>query len=156
MERLYFVCPKTGRTVDVGIESELQTLLRIRSKYLRTACPHCGKTHEWRVADAQLAKAATQPLHMTSLRRNRRRAVRVPTLGLWPQGSIIMRVLLGMILGALLTVASAYAFDTWRAPANSTASTPAVQRTMVNWDVVGKNWDKLTVRVRQEWNKLTG
>ena len=67
-----------------------------------------------------------------------------------------MRVLLGMILGALLTVASAYALDTWRAPANSTASTPGVQRTMVNWDVVGKNWDKLTVRVRQELSKLTG
>jgi len=67
-----------------------------------------------------------------------------------------MRVLLGMILGALLTIASAYALDTWRMPASSAANTPAVQRTMVNWDVVGKNWDKLTVRVRQEWNKLTG
>ena len=67
-----------------------------------------------------------------------------------------MRVLLGMILGALLTIASAYALDIWRAPASSAANTPAVQRTMVNWDVVGKNWDKLTVRVRQEWNKLTG
>ena len=58
MERLYFICPKTGRTVDVGIEAELQTLLRIRSERLRTACPHCGQAHEWRVADAQLAKAA--------------------------------------------------------------------------------------------------
>jgi hypothetical protein len=67
-----------------------------------------------------------------------------------------MRVLLGMILGALLTVASAYALDTWRAPASSTANTAGVQRTMVNWDVVGKNWDKLTGRVRQEWNKLAG
>jgi hypothetical protein len=68
-----------------------------------------------------------------------------------------MRVLLGMILGALLTVATAYALDSWRAPAAATANTPpGVQRTMVNWDVVGKNWNQLTVRVRQEWNKLTG
>jgi endogenous inhibitor of DNA gyrase (YacG/DUF329 family) len=58
MERLYFVCPTTGRTVDVGIETELQTLLQIRSQHLRIACPHCEQTHEWRVADAQLTKAA--------------------------------------------------------------------------------------------------
>jgi len=58
MERLHFVCPTTGRTVDVGVESELQTLLRIRGKYLRTTCPHCGQSHEWRIAEAQLAKAA--------------------------------------------------------------------------------------------------
>ena len=27
MERLFFICPITGRTVDAGIESELETLL---------------------------------------------------------------------------------------------------------------------------------
>jgi uncharacterized Zn finger protein len=58
MERLYFVCPTTSREIDVGIESELQTLLRIRSKRLRTRCPACGQWHEWAVRDAQLSKAA--------------------------------------------------------------------------------------------------
>ena len=67
-----------------------------------------------------------------------------------------MRVLFGLILGVLLTVGAAYAVDTWRAPAASTANPPSVQRKMVNWDVVSKNWDKLTIRVRQEWSKLTG
>ena len=43
MERLYFVCPNTDRTIDVGIETELETLLRIRSEHLRIACPHCGE-----------------------------------------------------------------------------------------------------------------
>jgi hypothetical protein len=61
-----------------------------------------------------------------------------------------------MILGAVLTVATAYALDSWRAPETSTANPPTIQRPMVNWDVVSKNWDKLTVRVRQEWNKLAG
>ncbi len=58
MRQLYFVCPNTQRTVDVGIESEIDTLLRIRHNLVRALCPICGKAHEWRVADAQLPKAA--------------------------------------------------------------------------------------------------
>ena len=58
MEKLVFTCPVTGQHVDVGIETELQTLLRIRASRLRTHCPACGQSHEWTVADAQLAKAA--------------------------------------------------------------------------------------------------
>jgi hypothetical protein len=58
MERLHFVCPNTGRTVDVGIESELDTLLRIRSNTLRARCPACRDLHEWKVSEAQLPDAA--------------------------------------------------------------------------------------------------
>ena len=58
MERLYFPCPNSGRDVDVGIESELGTLLRIRDRRVRASCRHCGEWHEWTVADAHLAKAA--------------------------------------------------------------------------------------------------
>ena len=54
MERLLFVCPNSGRDVDVGIESELDTLLRIRMNRVRAKCPACGAWHEWRVRDAQL------------------------------------------------------------------------------------------------------
>jgi len=58
MERLVFRCPRTGQTVDIGIESELQTLLRIRANKVAARCPHCGQRHEWFIRDAQLAKAA--------------------------------------------------------------------------------------------------
>lgn len=58
MERLVFVCPYTGRKLDIGVESELQTLLRIRANKVRARCPHCGQRHEWMIRDAQLAKAA--------------------------------------------------------------------------------------------------
>jgi predicted RNA-binding Zn-ribbon protein involved in translation (DUF1610 family) len=58
VERLHFTCPNTGRDVDVGIESELETLLRIRSKLVRATCPACGQAHEWRVGEAQLQHAA--------------------------------------------------------------------------------------------------
>lgn len=58
MERLHFTCPRTGETIDVGIESELDTLLRIRNKRILARCPRCGERHEWRVADARLLQAA--------------------------------------------------------------------------------------------------
>lgn len=58
MERLHFFCPKTGQEIDVGIESELDTLLRIRSNKVRARCPACDQDHEWMVRDAQLAHAA--------------------------------------------------------------------------------------------------
>jgi endogenous inhibitor of DNA gyrase (YacG/DUF329 family) len=56
MERLLFSCPTTGKPVDVGIESEIGTLLRIRQAPCRAHCPHCGQEHEWRVGDAQIEK----------------------------------------------------------------------------------------------------
>jgi hypothetical protein len=58
MERLIFVCPTTGRDVDVGIETEIGTLLRIRQKTLQTHCAVCGERHEWKVCDAVLPQAA--------------------------------------------------------------------------------------------------
>ncbi len=58
MERLHFECPRTGRDVDAGIESELDTLLRIRGKRVCVRCSACGDVHEWRVCEAQLQKAA--------------------------------------------------------------------------------------------------
>src|SRR5205823_4385462 len=58
MERLYFECPKTGQEVDVGIETELGTLLRIRQRTVRARCPACGEQHEWQVRDAKLSNAA--------------------------------------------------------------------------------------------------
>jgi predicted RNA-binding Zn-ribbon protein involved in translation (DUF1610 family) len=58
MERLHFNCPKTGQVIDTGIESELDTLLRIRNKRVLARCPQCGERHEWRVGDAQLEQAA--------------------------------------------------------------------------------------------------
>ena len=66
-----------------------------------------------------------------------------------------MRVLLGIILGGILTVGGAYLYDSHNliAAANAPAS---VQRPMVNWDVVGTKWDRLTERARAEWTRLSG
>jgi predicted RNA-binding Zn-ribbon protein involved in translation (DUF1610 family) len=58
MERLKFVCPKCGNDVDVGIESEIDTLLRIREHKVRAQCPACGQRNEWDVGEAKLTTAA--------------------------------------------------------------------------------------------------
>jgi hypothetical protein len=58
MEKLMFVCPKTDRQVDIGVATEIGTLLRIRSRVVRAQCPACGETHEWPVRDAWLVQAA--------------------------------------------------------------------------------------------------
>jgi hypothetical protein len=65
-----------------------------------------------------------------------------------------MRVFLGMILGALLTVAVAYYSDSMRT--SSVASGPAAtdNKPMVNWDVVEANWNVVVTRAQQGWADL--
>jgi len=60
-----------------------------------------------------------------------------------------MRLIFGIILGAALTIGGAYISD-------SSTKSGADARPMVNWDVVAKNFDSLTVMVKQGWAKLTG
>jgi hypothetical protein len=59
-----------------------------------------------------------------------------------------MRLLFGMILGAALTVGAAYISDTAKSGPDA--------RPMVNWEVVGKNVEAVTVMIKQGWAKLTG
>lgn len=58
MERLHFICPNTGKDIDVGIDCELDTLLRIRGNRVLARCPVCGERHEWQVREARLQQAA--------------------------------------------------------------------------------------------------
>ena len=63
-----------------------------------------------------------------------------------------MRFLLGIIVGIGLTIGGAYLYDsmgTTDPAANATAARP-----MVNWDVVDRNWQRASSRVRQEWDRL--
>jgi hypothetical protein len=63
-----------------------------------------------------------------------------------------MRVLIGIILGAVLTIGGAYLYDSQTGGgANASAAT---QRPMVNWDVVSTKWNHLTDRARAEWNRI--
>jgi hypothetical protein len=64
-----------------------------------------------------------------------------------------MRVLIGIILGVIITVGGAYLYDSRRTVTSSDSATSA-QRPMVNWDVVSNKWDHLTARARAEWSRL--
>ena len=64
-----------------------------------------------------------------------------------------MRLLLGVILGVLLTIGGAYVYDSAHAPATTTS---VAQRPLVNWDVASVKWDHLTTRARNEWTRLAG
>jgi hypothetical protein len=65
-----------------------------------------------------------------------------------------MRLLLGIILGGILTVGGAYLYDSHHGLTSE--SVARTERPLVNWDVVGTKWDRLTQRARTEWNRIAG
>ena len=67
-----------------------------------------------------------------------------------------MRMLLGIIIGGLLTIGGAYVYDSQHAGTDVTASAQAVgaERPLVNWDVASVKWHELTGRARTEWHRL--
>ena len=66
-----------------------------------------------------------------------------------------MRVLLGIILGCILTVGAAYIYDSHNALVAENAPA-SVERPLVNWDVVGAKWQHFTQRARAEWTRVAG
>ena len=68
-----------------------------------------------------------------------------------------MRMFVGIILGALLTVSAAFLHDTWATRPSTTGTSASVitERPMVNWDVVGENWRVLRERAREAWTTLS-
>lgn len=65
-----------------------------------------------------------------------------------------MRLLLGMILGAILTVAFAYYYDSMHTSSVATGPAAGTNRTMVNWDVVESNWQTFKVKAQASWTEL--
>ena len=63
-----------------------------------------------------------------------------------------MRVLFGIILGAVLVIGAAYVHDSMYA--SPTATPPA--RPIVNWDVASEATGNTARRVRTEFNRLVG
>ncbi|HKY87880.1 MAG TPA: hypothetical protein VJL90_14065 [Pseudorhodoplanes sp.] len=65
-----------------------------------------------------------------------------------------MRVFLGMILGALLTIGVAYYSDSMRTSSVASGPSATENRPMVNWDVVQSNWNIVKERAEQGWADL--
>ena len=66
-----------------------------------------------------------------------------------------MRVLFGMILGALLTIGTAFVHDNWSSNPAAAPSASVADGRMVSWDVVGANWRIVRERARGTWTMLS-
>jgi len=58
MAALIFTCPRTGRPIESGIETDRASLSTVQSIRIRVRCPHCWEEHDRRIRDAQLASVA--------------------------------------------------------------------------------------------------
>jgi hypothetical protein len=66
-----------------------------------------------------------------------------------------MRVIFGVILGAILTVTIAFIHDNWATNPSTTGAAPTVSKHMVNWDVVSENWQTARRRAHEAWTTLS-
>jgi len=58
MAALIFTCPKTGRPIESGIETDRASLSGVQSVRIHVRCPHCWEEHDQRIRDAHLASGA--------------------------------------------------------------------------------------------------
>ena len=58
MGNLTFVCPRTGRPIETGIETDPDTMAIVRAVSMRLTCAHCGEEHAFQVEDGYLDEAA--------------------------------------------------------------------------------------------------
>jgi hypothetical protein len=68
---------------------------------------------------------------------------------------VIMRVFLGMILGALLLVAGVYTYDSMQTSTVANGEVAQSNRTIVNWDVAATDWHALKTRAHDDWIRLS-
>lgn len=73
-----------------------------------------------------------------------------------------MRVIFGMIIGAMLTVAAAFFHDSLVTSSVATGASASDEQAFVNWNVVNSNLRVLEAdlrviktRARESWTKLT-
>ena len=66
-----------------------------------------------------------------------------------------MRVLLGMIFGALLLTAGVYIYDSMSTSTVANGQVADANRTIVNWDIAAADWDLLKRRAHDDWIRLS-
>ena len=66
-----------------------------------------------------------------------------------------MQLFLGMILGALLLVASVDLYDSIQTSSVASGQVAQNNRTIVNWDVAASDWRALKARAHEDWIKIS-
>lgn len=54
MSVVLFRCPTTGKSIDIGIESDRSSLDSLRGESIEIQCPHCSSVHSFKMKDARL------------------------------------------------------------------------------------------------------
>jgi hypothetical protein len=67
----------------------------------------------------------------------------------------MMRVFLGMILGALLLTVGVYIHDSMGTSTVANGQAAPSSRTIVNWDVASIDWDAFKTRAHDDWTRLS-
>jgi hypothetical protein len=67
----------------------------------------------------------------------------------------VMRMFLGMILGALLLVCGVYVYDSMQTSSVANGQVAAANRTIVNWDVASADWNRLKTRAHEDWVRIS-
>lgn len=66
-----------------------------------------------------------------------------------------MQTLVGIILGALLTVGGVYIYDSMSTSKVAHGDTATANRTIVNWDVASSEWQSIKSRAERDIDKLS-
>jgi hypothetical protein len=66
-----------------------------------------------------------------------------------------MRLLLGMILGALLLGVGVYIYDSMATSSVANGQVNQPGRTIVNWDVAATDWEALKARAQRDWVRIS-
>jgi hypothetical protein len=70
-------------------------------------------------------------------------------------GGFGMRLLLGMILGALLLGVGVYIYDSMSTSSVANGQVNQPGRTIVNWDVAATDWEALKARLHSDWVRIS-
>jgi hypothetical protein len=57
-------CPRTGREVSTGMETDRDGFQRLRPVVVRMKCPACGSEHVWSKATARLVEPVVASTHI--------------------------------------------------------------------------------------------
>jgi|UniRef100_Q07TI7 hypothetical protein len=66
-----------------------------------------------------------------------------------------MQTLVGIFIGALLTVGGVYLYDSMTTSTVAGGEVAASNRTIVNWDVASSEWQSIKTRAEKNWDKLS-
>jgi len=50
MGELVFLCPRTAREIETGINTDRGSIARTRRRTIYLDCPHCQETHSFKVS----------------------------------------------------------------------------------------------------------